>query len=145
MTSVDWWPEQNGRLTDGLTITCNSPSGGITEGAFVDFDTSVASQIVVKDSTADAAGWGMALKSASSAGEAVPVLVYGLAKVVGTGGTVLAGQALMSTSTALTVKASTVTTAKCVMFGGNSHVLGTAMQGTSNATDSFIAFIGRAI
>jgi hypothetical protein len=145
MTQLDWWPEQNGRITDGLTITCNAPAAGVTEGAFVEFDTSVASQIIVKDSTADSFGWGMALKAAASAGEAVPVLVYGLVKVVGTGSTVSAGGSIMSTSTALTVKPSTITTATDARYvGGSSRILGMAMQGTSNATDKFIMFIGKA-
>ena len=143
MTAVDWWPEQDGRITDGLTIMCNA-EGATTEGAACKFGTSTASQIRVQDAAAVGDGFGIMLKAAASAGEGVPVLVYGLHKMT-ISGTFTQGAVVMNTATpTIAIAAGLTAITTLTTFGGNSRILGTAMQTAVTTADKCVIFIGKA-
>ena len=145
--ATDWWPEQNGRLTDGLTIMCNAEAGG-TEGSTCKFGTSTASQIRVADSSAFGDGWGIQLKATSAAGDAVPVLVYGLFKSTYSGATTQVTQGgfvmnSITTSTSVIGTFGANSLANLKLFGGGSYVLGMAMQTVTATADKYVLFVGK--
>ena len=142
-SSTDWWPEQSGRITDGLTIICNN-EGTVTEGAAVKFGTSTASQIRVQNGAAVGDSWGVALKAASTVGEGVPICVFGLYKMPATTA-ITQGLYVMNTATPTIVATNTITAAS--LLAATSYILGMAMQTStaSSGTDNIVVFIGRGL
>ena len=147
--ATDWWPEQSGRLTDGLTIMCNAYDANITEGACVkSYATNTASQLLVQIGASIGDSWGIALKACASAGEAVPVLAYGLYKCTLDSGSTgqAAGKYVVSGATPTHVTTNPITAvAKLCAFGGSSYILGMALQASTAGSDSIIVFVGKGI
>jgi len=145
--ATDWWPEQSGRLTDGLTIMCTVGASSVTEGGAVTFGVSALSTITVIGAASQGDGWGVAMKTESTAGVAVPVVVYGLYKMTTSNGTstvVTQGSFVMnSVATGISVMGSTATT-NLKTFNGTSYILGMAMQSSTANGDSIVVFIGKA-
>jgi hypothetical protein len=147
--ATDWWPEQNGRITDGLTIMCNAEAA-ITEGSAVAFGTSTGSQIRVQNAAGLGDGWGVALRAATSAGDGVPVVVYGLYKMTqGNGGVnTTQGDFVMNSTTIYftdVAGAGTFVNTNLKVLKGTSYILGMAMQTTTANSDKCVIFIGKGI
>ena len=144
--ATDWYPSQEGRIADGLTINCIVGATAVEENDIVKFGTSTAGQITVIPATGIGDGWGVAIRAAA-VGYPVPILVLGLNKLKN--GAVAAaieqGQVCMNNGDTtvdscedLVVGAGTIT-----IYGGNSHILGLIMQTTTAAADEILVLVGR--
>jgi hypothetical protein len=139
--ATDWWPTQEGRLAEGLTISAIA-GATITENTFMKFGTSASGQITVSPATAVGDGWGVALKGVAS-GEPVPVMVLGLTKV-SVGEAITQGNILVNSGPTYAMFGGIASnTTYAVMFGGNSHMLGTAMQTSTASADEIAILVGR--
>jgi len=149
--ATDWWPEQESRICDGLTLTCNA-EGTITEGDVVKHGTSTASQIRVTPGTGLGDGWGVALKTTTTAGEPVPVIVFGLQKMTSTNGAVVTTQGyfVMNSNKGAVCSTAGVSTysgtqLQAMKTTAGSYLLGMAMQTTTATGDEFIVFVGKGV
>jgi hypothetical protein len=143
---TDWWPEQTGRLSDGLTITCIC-GAAVTEGAPVKFGTSALSCITVINAVGVGDGWGIALKATTTAGDPLPVMVYGIYKLATSGaaiGVVTQGSFVVNSVITGVCCAGTgyATTMARNATSGASYILGLAMQSATAAGDSIAVFVG---
>ena len=136
--TTDWYPTQEGRIVDGLTITAIA-GGSIVEGSAVKFGTSASGQITVQAASAVGDGFAVAVKAAST-GEPVPVLVFGLYKMTMGGADVTQGSHLLNSGTIYAVFG---TVASTRAMGGSSFILGMAMQSATADGDEALVLIGR--
>lgn len=146
--ATDWWPSQEGRIVDGLTLNCIAEDNAIVEGQAVCFGTDTAGQITVDGATGLGDGWGVALKASAAAGDPLPVLVFGLYKMTASNGTDQPdkGEFVMNSSTIYVVdvgQVGTYTSANLKAYGGSSYILGMCMIGMTANADESIIFIGR--
>lgn len=147
MAVVDWYPGQSGRIADGLTINCIAGTA-VAESDAVKFGTSTLGQITVVPATAHGDGWGIAIRAAA-AGDPVPVLVYGLYKLVisAVSGACEAGHACMNYANAAIsdVDDLAVVEAVSIAFSGDCIILGMLMQTSVTAADSVLVLVGKCI
>lgn len=146
--ATDWWPSQEGRIADGLTLNCIA-EGAIVEGSAVKFGTSTSGQITVAAGAALGDSWGVAVKAAAAAGDPVPILVYGLYKMTvdnGTGQPVQGEFVMNSLTTTVTSTEDcgfTASTSAAMTTTGGSYLLGMAMQSATADADELVIFIGK--
>jgi predicted RecA/RadA family phage recombinase len=145
--ATDWWPSQEGRIVEGLTINCIA-EGAITEGHAVKWGTSTSGQITVAVAVALGDGFGVALKAAGAAGDAVPVMILGIFKCTIDNGNVFGtqGEFVMNSGgggITDTDGAGTYTAESCVKFGGSSYVLGMLLQTATADADEVAVLIGK--
>jgi hypothetical protein len=141
--TTDWYPTQEGRLVDGLTISAIA-GGAIVEGSAVKFGTSASGQITVQAASAIGDGFAVSIKAAST-GDPVGVLVFGLYKMTIGGTDLTQGSFVINSGTIYAVYAA-ITSANyfsLVKFGGASHMLGQAMQSATADGDEAIVFVGK--
>ena len=136
--TTDWYPTQEGRIADGLTITAIA-GGAIVEGSAVKFGTSASGQITVTAAAAIGDGFAVAIKAASTS-EPVAVLVFGLYKMTIGGADCTQGSLVLNSGTIYAVFG---TVASTRAMGGASFMLGMAMQSTTADGDEAIVFIGK--
>lgn len=143
---TDWYPQQEGRIADGLTINCIVGATAVKELDIVTYGTSAADQITVIPAVSTGDGWGVALK-AGAVGDPVPVLVYGLVKLKcgerGAGFT--QGEVCLNCSELWIDSAEDLAPveASVFMFGGTSTILGTIMQTSTADLDEVLVLVGR--
>jgi predicted RecA/RadA family phage recombinase len=148
--ATDWWPTQEGRIVDGLTLNCIAEDGDIVEGQSVTWGTSTSGQITVDGSSGLGDGWGIALNASAAAGDAVAVLVYGLYKLTVSNATGQPAQGEFCMSSGGTYITSiqdcgfTVDTLVATDAAGSSYLLGMAMQSATANSDDIVVFIGKA-
>jgi len=146
MAVVDWWPSQEGRIADGLTLNCIA-EGVIVEGSAVKFGTSTSGQITVAAAAALGDGWGIAIRATAAAGDPVPVLAYGLYKMTRSDtGASTQGKYVVNSTTIYYAVPSAVTSATLPLYvigGGSSYILGMIMQTDVTTADEAVIFIGK--
>ena len=144
--ATDWWPSQEGRIADGLTINCIAGTA-VAEGDAVKFGTSTLSQITVVPGTEHGDSWGIAIRAAA-AGMPVPVLVYGLYKcIMSTVANGEQGQACANYANNAVTSCEDLglLEATAIPFGGVSIVLGMLMQTATAAADEILVLVGKCI
>lgn len=145
--ATDWYPTQEGRIADGLTINCIVGATAVAELDIVKHGVSASGQITVIPATAIADGWGVALR-AGAVGDPVPVLVYGLVKLVnGTVAAVEQGQVVINSANSYiqSCEDSPLVEADLMPCGGLSIVLGMLMQTTTAISDEVLVLVGKCI
>jgi hypothetical protein len=131
--AVDYYPDEEGVLLDGISLGWCIASTTIDANQQVAFDTATAGNVVAlagayRDSC------GVAMRAASSS-DYVPVLLYGIVKMK-LAITVAAGSPVQSaTAAGYVYPAASIATAtylsymKALCYGGTVHILGKALQG----------------
>jgi len=148
--ATDWWPTQEGRIVDGLTLNCIAEDSAIVEGSAVCFGTSTSGQITVDGASGLGDGWGVALKASAAAGDPVPILVFGLYKMTTSNGSgnPVQGEFVMNSTTIYVTSTEdcgfTYDTLAAMDVGGASYLLGMAMQTATATGDEIIIFVGKA-
>ena len=138
--AVDYWPDEEGSIVDGLICGFCYADGAIAEGRIVTWGTSAASRVAVKASTAVGDGIRIALKDASGAGAIIPVAFSGIVKVT-TGETLTIG--LLLTSLSSVYVASLGTSDNLNLNEGASKCIGCLMQGGADDDgDEMLALLG---
>lgn len=144
--ATDWYPSQEGRIVDGLTINCIAEDA-IVEGSAVLWGTSTAGQITVGPATALGDGFGVAVKAAAAAGDPVPVMVLGVYKMTHSDGSAFPeqGEICMNSTTiyVCSVEDIGVTATSLKMYAGNSYILGMYLQTTTATSDEVLILVGR--
>ena len=82
MVTVDWYPDEEGSIVDGLICGFCYADGALAEGNIVKWGTSAVGRVAVIVSAAVGDGIGVALKAASGAGAYVPVAFSGIVKML---------------------------------------------------------------
>ena len=82
MVTIDWYPDEEGSIVDGLICGFCYADGAIAEGNIVKWGTTAAGRVAVIVSAAVGDGIGVALKAASGAGVMVPVAFSGIVKML---------------------------------------------------------------
>jgi len=145
--ATDWYPSQEGRIADGLTINCVAETA-VAEGDCVKFGTSTSGQITVVPATAHGDAFGIGIRAAA-AGLPVPVLVYGLYKCINStvSATPLQGHACMNYANAAVsdVDDLAVVEAVSIAFSGDCIILGMLMQTGTAAADELLVLVGKCI
>lgn len=136
--ATDWYPSQEGRIADGLTITAIA-GGSIVEGSAVKFGTSASGQITVQAASAVGDGFAVAIRAAST-GDPVGILVFGLYKMTMGGTDVTQGSIVLNSGTIYAVYG---TIASSRAWGGSSFLLGMAMQSATADGDEALVLIGK--
>ena len=146
--ATDWWPTQEGRISDGFTIKCIAEAS-TTEGSACKFGTSTSGQITVQDAAALGDGFGVMLRAAGAAGEAIPVVILGLVKMTTSSDAAWPahGQMVLNSTTIYVVEADDVDCTAGTLFGagGASYLLGMAMQTATATADEIIICVGRTL
>ena len=134
--AVDYYPDEEGHISDGLVIGFAKCVGTIVQNAAVKFGvTAVSGYASILASAADADSFAVALKG-GSANEYIPVCFYGVVKMY-SGSTLTAGDIVINDSSGLFVLGNTMTDPTCVAYlarfqqGGSMYHLGLAMQNAS--------------
>ena len=146
---TDFYPQEEGAIfdADSYIIPCY-PDGAVSEMSAVKLGTTVAGRVSVAAAAAIGDGVGIALRAATGAGvpSRIPVLFYGLAKVVFTP-VVAMGETAMNLAAPTTFGAGGDNTielfAKLVVGGGSSYIMGTVMQATGGAADEALLLVGK--
>jgi len=143
---TDRWDTQDGLIVSGFEIGFCKCKSGVTEGyAVTQHGVSQTTDVLwvdVSDAVGD--GVGIALKT-GSANEFIPVLFYGVYKM-DTTSNVTVGQFVIGASggaTCLYTGAGDLS-AKYMVFGGSSYILGYALQ-TATSGDEILILVGKGI
>jgi hypothetical protein len=140
--ATDWWPTQEGRIAEGLTVIGIAGST-ITESQLLKFGTSASGQITVIPATALGDAWGIAVKAAST-GDPLPVITFGLYKCNIGSTELLQGSLVMNSGATYVILGGLSTNStNSVLLGGASHILGMMTQSATAATDEAVVLIGR--
>jgi len=145
--ATDWYPSQEGRIVDGVTLNCIAETA-VAEGDCVKFGTSTSGQITVVPATAHGDAFGIAIRAAG-VGIPVPVLVYGLYKctVSTVAAAVEQGHACMNYTNAYIsdVDDLAVVEAVSIAFSGACIILGMIMQTSTASGDEVLVLVGKCI
>ena len=147
--ATDWWPSQEGRVSDGFTINIIA-EGATTEASACKFGTSTSGQMTVTDAAGLGDGWGVMLRAAGAAGEAIPVVILGNVKMTVSNGTdqPVQGEIVMNSTTIYCTDVGSVgtfTSANLVGSSGSSYLLGMAMQTATATGDEIVICVGRTL
>jgi len=140
MVAVDYYPDEEGSIVDGLICGFCYADGALNEGALVKWGTSANGRVAVAESAAVGDAIGVALKAAAGAGSMVPVAFSGVVKLT-TGETLAIGELVLSlTSTNIAgIGASTTLT----INSATQKILGCTMQaGLSDDGDELLVLLG---
>jgi hypothetical protein len=147
--ATDWWPSQEGRLVDGVTLNCIAEDGSIVEGQAVCCGTDTAGQFTVDGASGLGDGWGVALKASAAAGDPLPVLTYGVYKMTVSNGTAQPGKGEMvmnsSTIYVTSVNDCGETYDTLYAFAGASYILGMVLIGATATGDEIPILVGKCI
>jgi hypothetical protein len=149
---TDRWNKKDGVLFDFKCILPCTASTVILEGSCVTVTTTQTDgEIEVAPSTVLGDGIGVATRAAAADGDTIPVLFYGVYKmmVAGTANSILMGSMVMNsiTTTVAAVKdCGTWGVAQSIAFGGTSYILGMALcKGSTGGTEEIPILVGKCI
>lgn len=147
--ATDYWPDEDSNpIVAGLDIGFFQASGTVTEGYPVKFGTGAAGAIKCQNTSANGDSFGVALKSGTT-GDYIPVAITGVLKLTanGSGTSISTGDTVVSDGSGKVVKAtwSSATMDKLKTFGGNSYVLGIALQPSTADGDEILVLLGKTL
>ena len=144
--ATDYWPDEDSNpIVAGLDIGFFQASGTVTEGRPVKLGTGVAGAIKCQNGSALGDSIGVALKSGST-GDYIPVAITGVLKLTADGSStnITTGDMVMSNASGKVI-GGTFTTASMKTFGGNSYVLGMALQPSTADGDEILVLLGKTL
>lgn len=137
--AIDYWPDEEGSIVDGLICGWCYADGAIGEGRLVKWGTSAAGRVAVAAVADSGEGCGVALKDASGAGAIIPVMFSGIVKLTA-GETLVIGDLFTSLSS---IYICTITAASVNIAGGTHSVMGCTMQaGADDDGDELLCLLG---
>jgi len=140
MVAVDYWPDEEGSIVDGLICGFCYADAAIAEGNIVKWGTSAAGRVAVTPSAAVGDGIGVALKAASGAGAYVPVAFSGIVKMT-TAETLAIGELVICSNSIAIVGMGDSTT--ITINSATQKILGCTMQaGLSDDGDELLVLLG---
>jgi len=153
--AVDDYPSEEAYLNDGHVIGWCMAGGSITLHDCVAMTTNTVGNIEVVAGSSDGDSVGVALKTAAS-GAILPVVFYGVCKMLVTNATVAAGGMVQNDSSpqyVIPITSFTIGTAlaqlelmKGLNYSGTDCVLGMALQTSGGTTgDEILVLIGKQI
>jgi len=152
--ATDYWPDQDGRIFDCLTVNAYAESTDITANYSVILGTSTAGIFKVSVPAAYGDACGVALKTPVAVGDYIPVMLLGVMKmlVAGFGAAATANKVLVnsflinsSTSGVVAIGNANSGTQLTSLISGVSHILGLALQTGAAASDEVLVFVGRSL
>ena len=145
--ATDYWPSEKGNIVPGFEIGFCYCDGTIAEGQCVKMGTPAASRFAVNKAAASGDGIGVALKAGSS-GTYIPVCFYGVCKMDAYSATAItAGDFVINSAElgVLTFPDDSTGIGNLKLFGGNSYVLGMALQTTDADGEMLLVLVGKCI
>jgi len=142
---TDNWDDEEGYIVEGVVIGFCYVGAGVTEARGVAFGTSTANRVTVTAPSGIGDSFGVALKTVSTAGLYVPVAVGGVMKMVCTASlnTYAAGDFVCGGAAGrATLCDHTTNTSNLAVMGGDSHVLGLALQTAAAEGDETLILLG---
>lgn len=139
MVTVDWYPDEEGSIVDGLICGFCYADGAIAEGNIVKWGTSASGRVAVIVSAAIGDGIGVALKAASGAGAYVPVAFSGIVKML-VNETLAIGDLVISNNT-VTIVGVGASNTLCIN-SATQKILGCLMQAAADDEDEVLVLLG---
>jgi len=146
--ATDYWPDQDGRISDGFTIGyCYADSTDITAGGYVKVGSPASGRVAVTVAAAVGDAIGVILKAPVVEGEHIPVLFYGVMKLTqsSVGDTTTVGEFVMNSANSGFVHMAVPLWSGLVLGGGASYILGMALQTTTANGDEILVLVGKCI
>jgi hypothetical protein len=140
MVAVDYYPDEEGSIVDGLICGFCYADAAVDEGQIVKWGTSASGRVAVTSGAAVGDGIGVALKTASGAGAIIPVAFSGIVKMT-TAETLAIGELVISASSLAVVGVGASTT--ITINSATQKILGCTMQaGLSDDGDELLVLLG---
>jgi hypothetical protein len=136
---VDYYPDEEGSIVDGLICGFCYADGALNEGCLVKWGTSASGRVAVAESAAVGDAIGVALKAASGAGSYVPVAFSGIVKLT-TNETLAIGELIISGTSVNVVGVGASTT--ITINSATQKILGCLMQAGASDDDELLVLLG---
>ena len=152
--ATDYWPDQDGRIFDCLTVSAYAESTSITANYAVMMGTSTSGilKVTVPSSSNLGEGFGIALKTPVAVGDYIPVMLLGICKTIVAGfGAAASVQKVMVGSLVINSGVTGIIGVGDANSGvfltplwkGSSCILGKALQSGVSASDEVLIFVGK--
>jgi len=145
--ATDYWPSEKGLIVPGFEIGFCYCNGTIAEGQCVKMGTPASGRFAVNTAAASGDGIGVALKAGESTAY-IPVCFYGVCKMDAYSSTAItAGDFVINSAEAgvLTLPDDKSGIGNLKLYGGNSYVLGMALQTSAADGDNILVLVGKCI
>jgi hypothetical protein len=145
--ATDYWPSEKGLIVPGFEIGFCYCDGTIAEGQCVKMGTPGAGKFAVTTAAASGDGIGVALKVGGAA-KYIPVCFYGVCKMDAYSSTAItAGDFVINSaeSGVLTFPDDKSGIGNLKLLGGNSYVLGMALQTSAADGDNILVLVGKCL
>jgi len=148
---VDYWSKEEGAIFDACSyiLPCRASTVIVLGSAVKATTTQTDGAIEVAPATAVGDGFAVACKAAAADDDVIPVLFYGVYKMLttGTAVTILMGSTVMNSITTSVISTMNLgaTTATMVAFGGASYILGMALQKAAAVGDEILILVGKCL
>lgn len=141
---TDFWPSEKGLIVEGLTIGFFYCTAAVAEGAPCKMGTPASGRIAVTTAAAFGDAMLVALK-AGGIGETIPCAESGVMKMtVAQAAAVTAGDFVMnSAEVGVKIGQGGSNSTLLKLFGGDSYVLGMALQTSAAASDEILVLLGK--